>query len=776
MKCNKNLLPLLGFLLIAFSSHAQLWSGILQPTSGSGSCSFGQISSAGQCAVDWTAAGIPGGIPTAWTQSGSTISAGSGDQSSAIQSALNSCSGSHYVQLGTGTFQINNGLQIKNNCFLNGNGPQKTVINCLASSGSCIRMGTVNDDPYKNGTCTITAGNTAGSTSITVSAKGLDGNACAVGVGGYLVISELNDKVYVSGAAPQNPGGCNYCDVLWGGTRLREQIVEMESVSGSGPYTVTISPALYTNYGVASGTAPAYATPFGALNGGTPDCKYCGVQNLQLVSNGTGLASGMSDINMTECAYCWIFNVEANYTDGDFVDADYCYRCEIRNSYFFNAYGHGAGGTDNFVGFMQETTASLMINNIIERGHVDIEVDLGAAGNVIAYNYTTGAVDAVATNVNELDYNQHGAYPQFNLWEGNVGTNFQPDSWHGNEGYNTAFRNWWTGSTLVATYPQQTMTGGSCSGGTCTINWASGMSNFYAGTYITIMGTNQTSCGTGSLATPVTGVVWQLTGNAGSKSSTFSGSCASSWTGGFAFTVDLSKYPTPITHTGIGALSWTSTYYTYQGMWGVTIPAFSTGNNLVGNVLGSDQQTATVGAANMYNGGAGACSSCTRVNTSRPYSGLGYTSTYNYDTSGDGSGSVWASFPGGPSGANGYWSTQGFSTACYHENFDSASGSTLTDVNCSPGTNLPASFFLSAKPSWWVSAFGAAPPWPAVGPDVSGGPDHATEGHANYNPAELCYNGLSRDSTGAKEFDATVCYGTAQPPPPAPQNLQLVVH
>jgi hypothetical protein len=59
----------------ALPLHALLWSGILNPTSGAGACSFGQIASAGQCAIDWTATGIPSGIPTTWTQSGATIAA-----------------------------------------------------------------------------------------------------------------------------------------------------------------------------------------------------------------------------------------------------------------------------------------------------------------------------------------------------------------------------------------------------------------------------------------------------------------------------------------------------------------------------------------------------------------------------------------------------------------------------------------------------------------------------------------------------------------------------
>jgi len=762
-------------MVFCFSAYSPAqWSGILQPTSGTASCSFGQISSAGQCAIDWTAVGIPGGIPTTWTQSGSTINAGSGDQSATIQAALNSCGTNHYIQLGAGTFQINNSIQVKNNCFLNGSGPQNTIINCMATSGSCIHMGKVNDDPYKNGTCTIASGATAGSTSIALSATGLDGNPCAVGVAGYLVISELSDPVYVQSGSPQNPGGCTYCDVLWGGTRLREQTVEMEAVSGKGPYTVTISPALYTNYGSAKSTAPAYATPFGALNGGMPDCKYCGVENLQIYANGTGLSNGMSDMNMTECAYCFVRNVEFNYADADWLDMAYCYRCEVRDSYFSNAFGHGAGGSDADVQLYEESSASLIENNIMERGHVSVVVDLGASGNVVAYNYSVGSYDAVGYGANQLDFINHGAYPQFNLWEGNVGPNFQPDSWHGNNGYNTAFRNWWRGSNTVATYPQQAINSIACSGGTCTINWASGPSHFYAGQYLVIIGTNQPGCGEGNLSTLPSWQEFMLTGTPGSLSSTFSSGGCTNATGGSAFTLDNAKVPAPIPHTGNQAVDWTSTYNTYQTMWGITLPAFSVGNNLVGNVLGSDQQTATVGGK-LYNGGSAPCTSCGRAPTSRPYSGEGFASTYDYDTSGDSSGSAWTNFPGGPSNQAGYWVGVGYATTFYHGNYDSASASTIWNVNGSGSETLPASFYKSGQPAFWNTAYGA-PPWPAIGPDVSGGPDTATGGHANYIPAALCYNGLARDASGVKVFDAITCYGDPPPPPAPPTGLSAIVN
>jgi hypothetical protein len=775
MKFNKSFFFLFVPFLFTVDASAQLWSGILKPTSGSSACSYGQITSAGQCAIDWTQVGIPGGIPTNWSQSGATITPSGGDDTSTIQAALNSCAGTSlpgkYVLLAgsnssPATFKINGNIQVKSYCKLVGGGPLATIVSCFGTAGSCVHEGVVADGPYKNGTGTIVGGNAAGSTSLTISSTSQDGRSMALGlsVGGYLVISELNDPVYVSGASPQNPGGCTYCDTLWGGTRLREQTVEIESVSGSGPYTVTISPALYTNYGVASGTAPAYATPMGVENGGVADCKYCGIESLQIYANGTGLAGGMSSIDMTECAYCWVKNVTVNYTDGDWLDTAWCYRCEIRDSYFFNSFGHGAGGTDNDVNIRSESSGVLMENNILERGHSTIIVDWGASGNVIAYNYSTGSTDAVGVGANQYDIAEHGAYPQFNLFEGNVGPNWQPDSWHGNEGYNTVFRNWWMGTTLVAPYTAQPITSGTCSGGTCTINWKSGASQFYAGTYIILWGTNQAGCGNGSSIVAST-YVWRLTGATGQLSSTFAAGSCTSWTGGYAATNDIQSNPTPITHLPLDFT--TNDYNTYQAMWGMTIPAFSVGNNLIANVIGSQQQVATVGAGSMFNNGA-ECTACIQAPTARSYLGIGskggagYATTFGYDTSGDSNGSSWTTFAGGPSGSNGYWNTQGFATTCYSSNYDSASASTIVNINCTPSTSLPASFYKSGRPSWWTTGV----PWPPIGPDVVGGADSIAGNHANYNPAEVCYISLPRDATGAKQFDARKCYNSISPASP----------
>jgi len=69
--------------------------------------------------------------------------------------------------------------------------------------------------------------------------------------------------------------------------------------------------------------------------------------------------------------------------------------------------------------------------------------------------------------------------------------------------------------------------------------------------------------------------------------------------------------------------------------------------------------------------------------------------------------------------------------------------------------NLPPSFYLSARPTWFRSA-----PWPGIGPDVTTGSDPS--GHAANNPAKNCYlnvmNGPPDGTGGPLTFNASACY------------------
>ena len=118
--------------------------------------------------------------------------------------------------------------------------------------------------------------------------------------------------------------------------------------------------------------------------------------------------------------------------------------------------------------------------------------------------------------------------------------------------------------------------------------------------------------------------------------------------------------------------------------------------------------------------------------------------------------------------------------------------------SCTSGSPCPASFYFSGRPSWWSSSI----PFPAIGPDVSGGNvgqcsgkqntpgqyaglpaiassqctgttlESAWAGHVNAIPAMVCYLNLMKgppDGTGpALSFDANTCYGGSSPVASAP--------
>lgn len=66
---------------------------------------------------------------------------------------------------------------------------------------------------------------------------------------------------------------------------------------------------------------------------------------------------------------------------------------------------------------------------------------------------------------------------------------------------------------------------------------------------------------------------------------------------------------------------------------------------------------------------------------------------------------------------------------------------------------LPASFYLSAKPSWWGSTA-----WPSIGPDVTGGEVSNVGGHVNRNPAQICYDNTAKVN-GELVFNWSACTG-----------------
>lgn len=605
--------------------QAQNWSGILDPAR----------------AIDWSQAGIPGGIPSNRTQCGSVVPAGA--SSSAIQAALNGTDGrgscaNKYVLLGAGTFSLSGSLTIPSNVTLRGSGTQSTILQC--GSSPCINMGTTTSGALGTTLIGITGGANQGSTSITVS------SASGISVGGYLLVTELNNS-----AAPwyaTNNGGegtCGWCD-QWGGTRARGQIVEVTSVASSvNGATIGITP-LYSDY-----TLSPAVTPFAA------SAKYAGLESLQIYMTSNSYAGNMvANIQMRQCAYCWISRIEDNYANGDHVQVAACFRDEIRDSYFSNALNHTSGQTESGLFLINKTSGVLVENNIIERAHDSLVVNWGSAGNVFAYNYLFGNFDTSYPTNEGWSINAHGAHPQFNLYEGNVGDMVAVDSIWGSGSHASFFRNWMMGVSKRC----------------------SPLSN----------GRNNISC-----ASP--------------------------------------------------------TYSSTQQM-GFVITGLHHNYNLVGNIGGS-----AIGKS-LY--------------TETPeLIGANYNwSNQTYDF-------VYGAAPA---------SNTVFPTTLVFGNYSNGNSTLTWERNvpvghspAHPSQALPASFFRPAKPAWWGNTI----PWPAIGPDVTGGtgPGGHTYSLTASNPAQACYNSSPKGSDGIALFDPTVCYGAPQGgtgnPPPAPSGLNAIV-
>jgi Pectate lyase superfamily protein len=401
-------------LVVPVATRAQQWSGILDPSR----------------AINWSNAGIPGGIPSAiWTQA-STITAvqcgnGSSDCTSVIQKALNACGTNQYVLIGPGTFLLNGGLSIPSNCALRGSGADQTILNAKGTNVQDVLMGSFLNLNWANAV-PITGGSSQGSTSITLS------SASGISVGMYLIIDQVNDGTVVSQNGSE--GQCTWCDGQTSdGSRAQGQIVKVGSVSGN---TVTISPGLFDNY-----TRSPLAMAFNAA------AKYAGLENLQIYANNSH-QSNPTTIEMDFCAYCWISGVEGNYTDGDHVDIHWSYGVEIVNSYFFGTYGTGPGQFDHGIRLGLKTTYSLVQNNILQRTGI-LEPEWGPAGNVISYNYMFGNFSSTAPNFLPGDIETHGAHPQYNLYEGNIVPKIDFENIWGSVANETVFRNWVTGANVA---------------------------------------------------------------------------------------------------------------------------------------------------------------------------------------------------------------------------------------------------------------------------------------------------------------------------------------
>lgn len=390
----------------AFNAGAQTGRSLLPP---------GQV-------IDWSQAGV-GAIPTRSQVCAHLAPPATLEQ---INAALAACPAEQAVELAEGRYEIPGTLHVPAHVTLRGAGADRTILNATGRGRAYVIAmggGNVAYAPVR-----VTGGAQAGSTRLQLAAS------AGIQAGQFLIIAEKNNPLYVSSHGSE--GVCHWCDGGWSkdSDYARGQIVAVTAVDGNA---VRIAPALYAEY-----TEEPFAVPF------RMSATHAGVEDLQVYANQSGYDASFG---MSACAYCWIKGVEANFTDGDYAEVRWGFHDEIRDSYFTGAFVHEPGLHDADVHLFLKTTASLVENNIFERAHRDVEVDGGAAGNVIAYNFMTAEFDSGEPRFVLGGVFFHGAHPQFNLLEGNVMPQVQQDATWGSSSHTTLFRNWLQGTNRVCT-------------------------------------------------------------------------------------------------------------------------------------------------------------------------------------------------------------------------------------------------------------------------------------------------------------------------------------
>src|SRR3954471_839964 len=228
-------LPLFSiFLLFSTLLYGQSWSGILDPAR----------------AIDWTNAGIPGGIPSgSWancvTTACNTLNSGTVTAAS-INAALNSAPNNTVVRVPAGSFTIGSSVASnRGHVVLRGAGPTQTTI--TLGSGANLFFGAtgtggLGGEPGITAT-NWTGGLTKGTTVLTVA------SSSGMSIGQQVVLDQLNNTnlVFTAGSdGTTGSAGRNGTSSFDGSVaRAQFQIVEITNISGT---QITVNPPVdYTH-------------------------------------------------------------------------------------------------------------------------------------------------------------------------------------------------------------------------------------------------------------------------------------------------------------------------------------------------------------------------------------------------------------------------------------------------------------------------------------------------------------------------------------------------
>src|SRR5438309_7671325 len=222
------LLPLLVFWLSVYA-QAQPWSGIIDSSR----------------AVDWSSAGVTGGIPNR-TIICSALNPGA--TAAQINSSIASCPGGHVVFLNAGTYNLSSGVDFANhsNVTLRGAGADSTFLVFTGDTGCaglgadiCLENGETSYPGGPSNTANWTGGYSKGTAQITLSST-----ANLVAGKSVIVLDQLNDSLDLGTIFVCETIGVCSNGGSGGGERSNRSQQQIVLVAAVNDNTVTLSPGL----------------------------------------------------------------------------------------------------------------------------------------------------------------------------------------------------------------------------------------------------------------------------------------------------------------------------------------------------------------------------------------------------------------------------------------------------------------------------------------------------------------------------------------------------
>ena len=382
--------------------------------------------------ADWrpgVTVGVPGGIPTNRTHIVDVTKSpyradntGVTDAQPAIQKAITEAEEDDVVYLPAGTYRVNSAIALGKNSkiTIRGAGPDKTVILPYhQSNGITICPADGGDWWYPNRLkLDIMASPKRGDTVLTVGdTKPLDAYPND-GIGQICQLSLKNDLTL----PVVSPGHWEY---------MRRQLSRIVAKTDT---TVTISPGLLYDL-------PAKLAP--VLRPGGRYSELVGIEDLTVDGTNSTAPRGLILINASYG--CWVRNVTMRKAERYIFVMDGALQCEVKHCYIGqrkSVAGPNGGGL-----LMGTSSFCLVQDNVLAETFPDMEID-NSSGNVFAYNFcddksVQGGLLGCSINSN------HGGHGSYNLYEGNIAPRFQCDGYHGSASHDTAFRNWFHGTSSM---------------------------------------------------------------------------------------------------------------------------------------------------------------------------------------------------------------------------------------------------------------------------------------------------------------------------------------